>query len=187
MASYYTYFVSSLPMLGFGAKPPFSFEKFLQKCQDIISDSDITILKSILIASPVRKIFSNGTNDSIYEGNQPTLRKWYDFDKALRNELVKIRAGRKHLEPQKYLRGDMYADSYIARIATAAHRNPLILEAEKMLDQERWRALDELAVGHYFDIDFLIIYSIKLLILQRWEIINSADNFVVLEQALQTN
>jgi len=176
MGSYYIYFVSSLPMLHFGAKLPFSFKKLLKKCQGIISDSDIAILNSILLV-----------NDSVYVGNQPTLKKWYDFDRKLRNELVKVRAGRKHLDSQQYLRGDANIDSYINRIVMSAFRNPLVLEAEKMLDRVRWQVLDELVVRHYFDIDFLIAYSLKLLILQRWESISYADRAAMLEKALQIN
>ena len=44
--------------------------------------------------------------------------------------------------------------------------------------------MDELATGHYFDLDFLISYALKLLILERWERINSADKPRLLEEVL---
>ncbi len=171
MTNYYVYLVSSLPMPHFGARPPFSFLRFLEICQDKISQEDMDIIRLT-------------TDAYTYQGSQPTLKKWQAFECALRNELVKIRASRKHLEPLKYLRGDAYIEPHIAQIAMTAHRAPSILEAERILDQGRWYMLGELSVGHYFDLDTLIIYALKLLILERWEKINSADKSLLLQEVL---
>lgn len=176
MPGYYIYLISSLPMLHFGTPPPFSFEKFIQLCQGIISDKDINILK-----------VSVEGGGYTYEGAQPTLRKWHDFEKTLRNELVKIRASRKHIDPIKYLRPGVDTEPFIARIAINASRNPSIIEAEVMLDQERWQFLEGLAVGHYFDIDYLIVYVYKLLILEKWDRVRTADKTHILEGALSKN
>jgi len=174
MADYYVYLISSLPMLPFGAKPPFSFERFLEKCQGLIPDEETDLLKAL-----------GETGVPGYRGSQPTLRRWSVFDTALRNELVRIRASRRHSDPFRYLRQDGYTEPWIAHMATNAHRNPSILDAEKALDQERWRLLDELECGHYFDLDFLLVYGLKLLILERWERIAGADKASLLEEALQ--
>lgn len=169
MPNFYTYLISSLPMLHFGIKPPFSFERFMEICQDKISQDEVNLLKAT-------------TKAYAYEGIQVTLEKWRDFETALRNELVRVRASRKHIDPLKYIRGEGYVEPFISRLAMNAYRNPSILETEKLLDQERWQMLDELAVGHYFDLDFLIVYALKLLILERWVRINSADSAQLLEE-----
>ena len=113
-----------------------------------------------------------------------TLHKWRIFDTALRNELVKIRAARLGRDQENYLRCDGYTEPAISRIAMNAHRNPSILEAERMLDEERWHLLDELSLGHYFDLDLLVIYAIKLLILERWQRIRAADSAGEIEAVL---
>jgi hypothetical protein len=143
----------------------------MEICKDKIPETDIGCLKL------VSEIYT-------HEGPEVILKKWRVFDTALRNELVKIRASRKQVDPLKYIRGDEYAGPYITHIAMNAYRNPAILEAEKTLDQERWRMLDELATGHYFDLDFLITYALKLLILERWERISRADKSKLLEEVL---
>ncbi|MBU3959099.1 MAG: DUF2764 domain-containing protein [Candidatus Omnitrophica bacterium] len=173
MPGYYTYLISSLPMLHFGIQSPFSFAGFLEICQGLIPESGIKILETASI-----------TGEYIYETTQSSLRKWFIFDTLLRNELVKIRAARKRMDSARYLRGEEYAPPAIARLAMNAQKNPSILAAERMLDQERWHFLDELAGGHYFDIDFLVVYALKLLILARWEIINTADKASILEETL---
>lgn len=162
--AYYIYLVSSLPMLHFGMKPPLSFEKFLWICEDLIPESELDALRAASIVE-----------QCVHDENCPALKKWHDFDKLLRNELVKVRASRRRLDPLKHLRGDGYADPSVAHTALHAHRTPSPLEAEKILDEARWRFLEELSIGHYFDIDFLIVYAVKLLILERWEKINKLD------------
>jgi len=174
MPQYYIYLISSLPMLHWGIKPPLSFRQFLKICQEKVTPGDLNILKAASLIGECPHGISK----------IDTLKKWYSFDAALRNGLVKIRAQRLHIDPDKYLRQDQFTDPSIAHIAIGAYRNPSLLEAERMLDEARWRKLEELAVGHYFDIDFLIIYAYKLLFLERWEKIGSADRPRMLEKAL---
>ena len=176
MPNYYTYLVSSLPALGFDIKPPISFEHFLKTCEDLIPEKDLNIIKT-----------TPKTAQSIHGFPQPTFKKWHTFDIALRNELVKIRAARRHADASRYLRADGYADPSITHIALNAYRSTSLLEGEMILDQERWRVLDELALGHYFDIDFLITYALKLLMLGRWEKIRTSDNKGRLVGALKKN
>jgi len=173
MAAYYTYLIASLPMLHFGMKPPFSLEKFIGICARLIPEKDFEILNFI----PKIQI-------GLYKVRQPTLMKWEEFEIALRNELVKIRSSHRRIDPLKFMRQTNYTDFSLVHIAMNAHRNPSVLEGEKTLDLERWHFLDGLAFGHYFDFDALILYALKLLILQRWEKINAADKAKILEEAL---
>ncbi|MEW6008259.1 MAG: DUF2764 family protein [Candidatus Omnitrophota bacterium] len=175
MSYFYTYLISSLPSLQFGTKPPFSFKEFIIYCQRFIPDADIQILKKLSISGDYSTIV------------QATLKKWQDFDSTLRNELVKNRAQRMHIDPGRYLRKDRFPEAFITNIAITALRSSSILEAEKILDLARWQALDDFCFGHYFDLDFLIIYCLKLLILERWERINISDKKQVLEEALKVH
>jgi len=122
---------------------------------------------------------------SLKDGGSEVLKKWKDFDIALRNELVKVRAARKKIDPLKYLRQDEYSEPQIVHIAALSLRNPSIFEAEKALDLERWRLLDELSLGRYFDFDTLIIYALKLLILERWAKIGIADKERIMQETLR--
>lgn len=175
MPSYYTYLISSLPTLNFGSEPPFSFKDFIQKCGSLIPDEEIKVIRRI----PSFDAFL------VSDAGSEVLRKWKDFDIALRNELVKVRALRKKSDPLKYLRPDEYFQPQIVHIASVALRNPLILEAEKALDFQRWRLLEELSIGHYFDFDVLLIYALKLLILERWVKILLADKERIMQETLK--
>ncbi len=176
MPGAYTYLISSLPMLQFGEKPGFTPERFLAMCKDLIPEKDSRVLelcgKETLLEKKIKL---------------PTLKMWIEFEIGLRNELVKIRAGRKKIEPAKYLRSDGNSESSLYHIAMNSHRIPALLESEKFLDQERWRKLDELSFGHYFDLETLIIYCLKLNILWRWENIARADRQGQLERVLSAS
>jgi hypothetical protein len=175
MADFYPYLIASLPMLHFGMKPPFSFERFLEVCSPLIPEKDFHQLRAL---PQPEHYFEKGKKHRI-------IQKWIEFDVALRNELVRIRATKKHIEPATYLRPDSYRGSSLAPAIMAANIHTSVPDAEKTLDEVRWKALEEFATGHYFDLDFLITYAHKLLILQRWENIRSADATILLEQALQ--
>lgn len=164
-------------MLHFGAKPPFSPERFFKICQELIPEKDYQVLSDL----------PQPAEYALKSAQQPTVKKWIEFDLVLRNELVKVRAARKHLDPAQYLRADGYSGSWLAPVALAAQRNPSVIDAEKILDAERWKALEELAFGHYFDLDFLITYAYKLLILERWDKVGAADKTTLLDRALKNN
>jgi Protein of unknown function (DUF2764) len=174
MADFYPYLIASLPMLHFGMRPPLSFERFLEVCHEFIPEKDFQVVSTLL-----------QPEQYLEKDKRPSvIQKWIEFDTALRNELVKIRAARKHADPVTYLHPDKYSGSSLGTIASAVNVSTSILEAEKMLDEERWNALEEFATGHYFDLDLLITYAYKLLILQRWENIRNAEGTILLEEAL---
>ncbi|MCE5297740.1 MAG: DUF2764 domain-containing protein [Methanoregulaceae archaeon] len=175
MADFYPYLIASLPMLHFGMKPPFSFDRFLEICRQFIPEKDFQLLRTL----PQPEEYSKKAKRSLI------IQKWIQFDTALRNEVVKIRSHKKHVDPAAYLRPEGYSGSSLAPVVSTMNINGSILDNEKSLDETRWKLLDELATSHYFDLDLLITYAYKLLILQRWENIRSAEGTILLEEAIQ--
>jgi len=174
MAEFYPYLIASLPTLYFGMKPPFSFEKFLEMCHPFIPEKDYRILSTL---PQPEHYFEEAMR-------HPIIERWIRFDTALRNEMVKQRAARQHVEAATYLRPWGYSGPSLAPIAATANMSPSILDGERIMDEARWRMLDELATAHYFDLDLLITYAYKILILHRWENIRIADKTILLEEAL---
>jgi hypothetical protein len=175
MADFYPYLVSSLPMLHFGMKPPFSYERFLEVCRPLIPKKDFELLRAL----PKPEQYSEkGIRNCI-------ILKWIEFDVTLRNELVRIRATKKHLDPSPYLLTEGSRETFPIPAGLAVSIHTSVPDAEKTLDEIRWKALEELALGHYFDVGVLITYAYKLMILQRWDNIRSADGMILLEQVLR--
>ena len=175
MAQYYVYLISSLPALRFNAKPPFSFDRFIKMCEGLVPQDELSILRNIRDEKHHAAVI-----------NQETFKKWAMFLITMKNGLVKVRASRKKLEPAKYLRPDGYADQEMTHVVMSAYKNTSILEAERVLDEAKWHKLDELLTGHFFDLDFLITYALKLLILERWDRINSADKSKLFKEIIAT-
>lgn len=174
MPNFYIYLISSLPMLHFTSAPAISLEAFLGLCAQFIPEQDLKLIKQV--------IFTDGYALDLPKKN--ILLKWKEFDLALRNELARARAARKKINADKFLRPGVSFDINIAHIAQASLRQNSILEAERYLSLKRWELLEDLATGHYFDLDFLLIYALKLVILERWAKIGSSDKAEMLEKTL---
>lgn len=120
-----------------------------------------------------------------YAGGQTTMKKLRSYETCLRNDIVRIRASRKRIDPLPYLRTVEDNPYYSDHTAINAQRATTPLESAKVLDQARWQVLDDLAMGHYFDIDLLITYAFKLSILERWDAIRENNNLSTLEKLLK--
>lgn len=160
-------------MLQFGHSPTLTLNGFLSRCAELIPQNDVALVKEALSTDAY----------ALHVSAPATLLKWKEFDLALRNELVRARALRKKVDPARFLRHDTHFDMNITHIAQAALRQASILEAERYLDLERWKMLDEISGGHYFDLDFLLAYGLKLAILERWVKIEAADKAELAEKS----
>lgn len=153
MAVYY-YVSASLPMLtSSDQESPMSEAEMLDVCQRYLSDSDFShLLESSL----------DPESPESY-GICSVYRQW---ERSLRNDLVSLRAAEQNLNPEDYSRESVPVMGTSA-VATEAMSKNTPLEAELYLDACRWSVIDDLAVGHFFDIEFLQSYKMKLQILDR--------------------
>lgn len=174
MTNHYIYLVSSLPMLHLGGSPPFSFKRLIEICKPLISEKDLEIVRT-----------AHETEGYNYKGEIAVLKKWRAFDIAIRNELAKIRASRKKKDAAKFLREEEEINPSISHTAAAIYRNPSIIEREKALDREIWNFLEWISFGHYFDLEILIIYALKLRILEKWDKIKASDAGQLVEETLR--
>lgn len=173
MTRSYYYFIATLPMLEFGAKAAFSYEDFLARAKEQLSDFDMDIIKRAKLGP------FEDAKDSL-----AALREWKDFEITLRNELARHRAAKLTKDFSKFARGEHYIEPFISGFAHWAVNQESPLEAELYLDRTRWDKLEDLARGHYFDIDYLIMYALKLQILKRWKTINSEGGMQILEDLI---
>ncbi len=159
MSQYY-YLVSTLPLLSYDSEYTISTEYFLEQCEKWLTARDYQILKTVSISE-----FNS------HKAGCALLDKWLVWEINLRNELVKLRAQKKGLEGDAYLATvpEVLGTAEIAREA-AAQESPLA--AEELLNRARWSFLDDLEVGCFFTIEKLIIYYLRLQILERKSLFN---------------
>jgi len=158
--SQYYYLVSTLSLLSYDSEHMASTEYFLEQCKKWLTAGDYLILKNASISE-----FNS------YKPGCALLDKWQVWEVNLRNELVKLRAQKKELEGDAYLVEvpEVLGTAEIAREAVA-QESPLT--AEELLNRARWSFLDDLEVGRFFTIEKLIIYYLRLQILERKSLFN---------------
>lgn len=94
------------------------------------------------------------------------------FDYPLQNHLIRVRQNSEvysllvnnRLKPEYFEEEVPFADS----IFRVAESNSEMLEKEKAFDRIRWDFLDEQTFFHYFTIEKIISFLLKLIITERW-------------------
>jgi len=142
----YYYIIASLPLLKFTEPPAISSKNFITESEKWLSLDDFAILSKVDI-----------NNFLINEKDTPLLKKWKEFESLIRRELAFYRRAKRQGAEYK-IRKDL--TSIIQESS-----NPL--EIEIKLLGIRWDFLEEQEIEHFFDLDFLVIYYLKLQILER--------------------
>lgn len=154
MAEYF-YEINALPMLRFGEEPSVTLEEFTALCDGQLSPD---------IAASLDRV-------SLEPDGQPSCeveRQWQAWETYLRNQLVALRAFRYSLDASSWLRPDLDAFPTERRQVEEIMANPDPRGRERELDRFRWQRLDDLGVGHTFDLAALVLYKLKLLLALRW-------------------
>lgn len=143
-------------------EPPVSSEEMLELCSRFMKEPEYEGLLSSTV-DPV-------------EDAPGLCGEYHSWEKSLRNELVQLRAAAQGLDEAVYLREveDVFGTGAVAAEAMAK-QTPL--EAELFLDSSRWAYIDDLAIGHYFDIEFLRAYRLKLQLLERHAMFEEEKGF----------
>lgn len=154
MSAYY-YVMASLPFLVFDAAPHVTLEKFLEFAEAQLSEPDWKILRQTALG-----------NVDVKKKINPLFRRFQEWEISLRNRLALLRAEARKLEGGRFLRqAPLVVEA--ARVARAALEAADPLAAEETLDRGRFEFLSSLELGHQFDIEALIVYRLKLELLER--------------------
>jgi len=176
MPGYYSYLVSSLPTLQFGMPPPFLMEDYLLMMEGFIPGNEVETIHQFVL-----------------EQYSPELLKvkmiadFFACEAAIRNHLARLRSADRDISPEKFVRSlEVLIDQRMEQSALDAYKTENLLESEKMLDLARWKYLDELATGHVFDFNTLLIYAMKLRILRKWQVITEADKNMIFNATVES-
>jgi hypothetical protein len=156
MSSYY-YLISSLTVPVLGSKPLLSLGKFMESCSEWISESEYRELENVLLIPDYEHISKN-----------KVVNQWKNWETCLRNRMVTARTGKLNKSAAHYLQEEKDFFSEIERAVQEAYSagNPML--KEKILDELRWKELNELESGHLFNFDLLCIYKLRLMLCEKW-------------------
>ena len=137
----------------------------MRLCAENLSVSDLNALMRI-----------DEVDDQTPSGGR--LKRWFDWNLSLRVELAIFRAQKLGQD----IDGDQGVEkvSGTEEIAREAFNQESPLTGEEVLERARWGILEELEVGHYFDLQKLMVYGLKISILERkaqFDIDSGLENF----------
>lgn len=168
MTQYY-YLLSSLPSLLFDSDITLDSASFLSYAKDWLGEEAYTLLESAKLV-PLKD----------YEASYGLLKQWYSWECGLRNDLAKARAAKNHTDPELHVRKDSDGQTYFSESSAfelirqaLANQNPK--DAEFLLLKGRWDFLESLELGHYFDLDKVLIYYLKLQLAERKKTLDLAN------------
>ena len=135
--SRYFYLEASLPMLKRDESPAMGLEPFLSLCSEWISKSEMDILSQLSMKP------EQGLNLS----KAPTAAAYLKWEESLRNKLAKSRAVKQGQDPDRYMQpaDEFFCEAERIVQESAAASSPL--EREKLLDNARWRKLEDLEIA----------------------------------------
>ncbi|MFH1310520.1 MAG: DUF2764 family protein [Candidatus Omnitrophota bacterium] len=153
MAKYYYYLVAALPYLKFEEKPPINKTEFISECEKWLSPGHMRNLLTVDVSG-----------QEIVRRETPLTLKWKVFDEDLRKIITKARwskkTGASFKVPEK-----------IQTVIEQA--TPLLVEMK--FERIRWDFLEGESSKYCFDINWIILYFLKLQILNRIAIFNKDE------------
>jgi len=156
MASDFFYFISSLPLLRFGEKAALTYGTFLSRSMDSLSEQEVAVLDSLQLCPPQQAVSS-----------LPLIDQWYSGETYLRNLVAGYRARSRKLDSGYWQRENSEYSAQLIKRIEEIMALPNAWEKEQALDLIRWQRLDELGAGHLFDFPAVIVYALRLLILDK--------------------
>ena len=145
MSQYY-FLVASLPLLTYDDEAELSSEQFLEIIKTNLHPADSATVAAASIEAP-----------RTVDGASVSERMWRTYDRGLRNVLARSRAPQRNTDANHYIRTDELLHDETQRagleeLAREATLAPSPLSAEDLLNRARWRELENLEVGHNFDV-----------------------------------
>jgi uncharacterized protein DUF2764 len=140
----YIYFAAEMPSLKWGSEQLISKEDFLEEAEKWMNPADYKSLSGTLASNYEPKEIKGVYNDYLV------------FENQLRTELAEYRKAAKEGYEYKFV----HLPSQLIKDG-----NPLEIELKLM--KYRWDWLEEREFGHYSDLDFFVLYYLKLQLLHR--------------------
>jgi len=160
MSSKYYYLLSSLPYLIFEIKKQISSENFLSESEKWLSKKDMNTLKNVYL-----------NNTTLKPEDPDILKEWKKFNTTLREEIMTMRTAQK--THTKEILTENLKNIY-------EEKNPLLME--KRFEKTRWDFIEQKEFSYNFDINSLVLYFLKLQILERLLVFNKTEGTKIFDE-----
>ena len=184
MANNYYYIVGGFPdlLLDFEGKH-FDSTQLREEVKGGLSASDQRLVEWLYWGTEAKKLSSHFYR-AAFKVKNAFIRDYYQFDLQLRNVLSALSARKAGRDPGTALIGNDPINETLStsKAPDFGLREELpmgvrlfsilegenILEREMQLDRLRWEKADEICDNHYFDLDVILNFLLKVSIIERW-------------------
>ncbi len=146
MMDKYYYLVATLPTLEFGIEPGITVDGFMDEAVKWMDGHDLSVIRSLDLQTV-----------SVDKRDPRHLKAYKQFEHEMRTDIAAWRDAQKR---------DLDYKPASFPITMIKEGNPLEVELKFM--ERRWQFLNEMEREHHFDFTFVVIYYLKLLLLQRY-------------------
>ena len=113
-------------------------------------------------------------------------RRAAELEAAGSNGAAEIRAARHGVDPRGFTEAHHHFDVWTKQNVADAFAKSTPLEREYVLDQTRWRWLDELALEDPYGFAAVAAHALKLRLMTRWARLDEETGRRTLDQTLET-
>ena len=159
----YYYIVAQLPLLSFGKPSSMTLSAFLAETGKWLLPRDQAFLSGVRF-----------TDMRLHQKGPGAWRAYRHFEHKFREEIGLWRQSQKN--------GDEYKPS-IFPLSLVQEGNPL--DVEKKLLKWRWRFIEAMEKEHHFDLTWLVLYFLKLQILERMSLFDREKGLEVFQELIQ--
>lgn len=96
------------------------------------------------------------------------LRRYFEMDRQLRNACTIYIAGKTGADASKYTVGETESSMETYPELQEIFQCSDLFEREHRLDRLRWNKITEMTTFHYFDMDVILAFLAKGMIVKRW-------------------
>lgn len=154
MASDFIYILSTLPMLKLDGEGAWEYERFLDDCENLVSPREFHILKNLTLYP-----------DASHHNH--VLNEWRHWMTVMGDMVVKYRAKALGVDPTPYLRSEKDEYPGDERVLESIMSQPGLFAKQQAWEALQWEKLQDLEDESTFTWNALLVYALKLLILQN--------------------
>lgn len=197
----YQYLIAGLPeiILDF-ERSNYDVDAILEDAYINIPAKDKRYIDWLLFGFKGENLTSHFYREVMHSQNR-FLKEYFKFDLDVRNFQAAFLARKNSINPEEFLIGsspvtesiktskaaDFGAGEFFEEAAKllAILSGSNILEREKNIDLLRWKKASEITIFSYFDIDFLLGFILKILIIKRWDALDKKQGAILFKQLVE--
>lgn len=168
----YHYIIAGLPdLMPDFTSGQFSYRELAGSIREQLSPRDRRAVDWLEFGADTSHLNSHFYRAAAANRNQ-FIRSWYDLDRRIRNAQARYLAQKEGTDPGLYTVGETESVQEYWPALLTIFQHPDLFEREHLLDRYRWDRIAEMTTFHFFDMDVILGFLAKAMIVERW---NSLD------------